>query len=599
MALRTLLITPAGRSKIWDRDIHMDPASLVKANDAFIGRFALRSRQYAEKLYPGDWVILSPHYGFLLPEDRIKYYKGDRFFSDNAADLETIKENAEADGLLNYERVVFLGSEIDHREYIEIVKAVFKEKWIEFPILQARNREEMLGKLVDAMTRGLPLRNSTITLSKFDIKGLFGSFDHEIPLSGEERLSIITAPNGYGKTTILRLLRAVFVGNLQEIHDITFESATLTFLTHEIQDKETETNQAQVSTLILRRETQGRHGLQGGSGSGGWLLYFTYILPSGEERKYVFDPDNLTEEETSWELSRVIPPIPVKYISAQRLWQNAASDAAIEGDLLVSHRGRAERVYELTVLNFSDDISRRIQAMLADYAASAQELNLTYPRRYINNLRNYAKHPERLRRTEDIIDDLELLREEQRQLETLGFLYYKSAPVSEQIIKPEDIAEDQSARVALEVFIEDARKKFSVFDDLKQKIDLFQRICNDLFLRLMMEVRSDKGFNLIFDGKESIPPDHLSSGEQNQIVLYYDLIFQSDPGTLVLIDEPEISLHIVWQRQFITYLNDILAITGSDFVLATHSPQLIHTHWDSTIDLAGEAVCERENEDGR
>ena len=65
-----------------------------------------------------------------------------------------------------------------------------------------------------------------------------------------------------------------------------------------------------------------------------------------------------------------------------------------------------------------------------------------------------------------------------------------------------------------------------------------------------------------------------------------------DPGTLVLVDEPEISLHIVWQRLYLDFVRRITDITGSGFIVATHSPQLIHTSWDCTVDLSGESVDE-------
>jgi predicted ATP-binding protein involved in virulence len=112
-------------------------------------------------------------------------------------------------------------------------------------------------------------------------------------------------------------------------------------------------------------------------------------------------------------------------------------------------------------------------------------------------------------------------------------------------------------------------------------------------LNIDLTVDIESGFLLKFMGRDPVPPEALSSGEQNQLVMYYDLIFKTDPGTLILIDEPEISLHVVWQRQFLDTILGIIDITGSDFILATHSPQLIHTHWDKTIDLSGNYPDER------
>ena len=43
--------------------------------------------------------------------------------------------------------------------------------------------------------------------------------------------------------------------------------------------------------------------------------------------------------------------------------------------------------------------------------------------------------------------------------------------------------------------------------------------------------------------------------------------------TLLIIDEPELSLHIRWQERFIDSLKKIS--TSTQFILATHSPDII------------------------
>ena len=77
----------------------------------------------------------------------------------------------------------------------------------------------------------------------------------------------------------------------------------------------------------------------------------------------------------------------------------------------------------------------------------------------------------------------------------------------------------------------------------------------------------------------------LSSGEQHQVVLLYELIFKTEKNVLVLIDEPEISLHVAWQKEFLKDLQEIIKIQAMPVVIATHSPQIIDGNWDLTVDL--------------
>ena len=49
-------------------------------------------------------------------------------------------------------------------------------------------------------------------------------------------------------------------------------------------------------------------------------------------------------------------------------------------------------------------------------------------------------------------------------------------------------------------------------------------------------------------------------------------------GSLILIDEPELSLHIAWQEEFVPDLMAIAELSRLDFLLATHSPYIVGNH---------------------
>jgi len=77
----------------------------------------------------------------------------------------------------------------------------------------------------------------------------------------------------------------------------------------------------------------------------------------------------------------------------------------------------------------------------------------------------------------------------------------------------------------------------------------------------------------------------LSSGEQHEVVLLFELLFKAKENSLVLIDEPEISLHVVWQKEFLNDIQEIIELQKIDVIIATHSPQIINDSWDLTVDL--------------
>jgi len=54
-----------------------------------------------------------------------------------------------------------------------------------------------------------------------------------------------------------------------------------------------------------------------------------------------------------------------------------------------------------------------------------------------------------------------------------------------------------------------------------------------------------------------------------------------------MIDEPEISLHIAWQQDFLNDISAIIDLSKFDVLLTTHSPDIINNRWDLTVALEG------------
>lgn len=63
-----------------------------------------------------------------------------------------------------------------------------------------------------------------------------------------------------------------------------------------------------------------------------------------------------------------------------------------------------------------------------------------------------------------------------------------------------------------------------------------------------------------------------SSGEQQLISSLFGIIAEAENDSLILIDEPELSLHPEWQVQVVDYINSVLSVfSGCHVFIATHS----------------------------
>lgn len=87
------------------------------------------------------------------------------------------------------------------------------------------------------------------------------------------------------------------------------------------------------------------------------------------------------------------------------------------------------------------------------------------------------------------------------------------------------------------------------------------------------------------DGKTTTI-DALSSGERQLVILFANVIFNGEsksPESVFIIDEPELSLHLRWQEQFIDKM--LSASNGTQFILATHSPDIIGDYRNSCVKI--------------
>lgn len=72
-------------------------------------------------------------------------------------------------------------------------------------------------------------------------------------------------------------------------------------------------------------------------------------------------------------------------------------------------------------------------------------------------------------------------------------------------------------------------------------------------------------------GDENIGIDMLSSGEKHLVRILLESL--SAQGNCIIIDEPELSLHIDWQRELVSAMQTVNP--QLQMVLATHSPDIM------------------------
>lgn len=436
-------------------------------------------------------------------------------------------------------------------------------------------------------------------VSGVDVKGLFGRFDYSLKFNTNEKIDIITAPNGYGKTTILKIVDAIINQKHTYLFGLKFREIILFIsgmkrivISREsdglFDDKKDYTNNYQIQYEGFGIENNivklSDHSIRRLSGKIERFAPVRRVAPNlwrdftfGDKLSYdevvLRYMDSLPDDigflpAASPEIQSALRNIRVLFVETQRLLE-----FHFEGDREYQRQSVAQA--KSVVESYAADLSARIKTALQDYAKESQKLDQTFPSRVLSQV------PED-EGVEGLNRSLAKLVERRGLLQQVGL-------IDDAVAAPMEYptaAESPVLRGLLSMYVSDTQKKFRVFDALYEKISTFKRILNERFRHKAIEVSPQEGIVVRdLDTQNKVPLSGLSSGEQHELVLLYELLFKTQPGAMILIDEPELSLHVLWQKKFLDDLREIQKSTNLRVVVATHSPQIINDNWDLVTEL--------------
>lgn len=131
---------------------------------------------------------------------------------------------------------------------------------------------------------------------------------------------------------------------------------------------------------------------------------------------------------------------------------------------------------------------------------------------------------------------------------------------------------------------------------LSENISLLNKYFSKLYYiadpsRKTIELNEEKELIVKTSDGKKLDLSCLSSGEINILAILKEMIFESERDSIMLVDEPEISLHIAWQQQLGEIIQGIMKEKeGAQVVLATHSPFIAAGNTDLLVEaeLIGE-----------
>ncbi|MEE9437550.1 MAG: AAA family ATPase [Saprospiraceae bacterium] len=113
------------------------------------------------------------------------------------------------------------------------------------------------------------------------------------------------------------------------------------------------------------------------------------------------------------------------------------------------------------------------------------------------------------------------------------------------------------------------------------QITLFIKILEDFIIDKKFDIQ---GGDLSIDAHdENLHYDSLSSGEKQLLIIFIETLLQKQKPYIFLTDEPELSLHIAWQRKIIPAIKQLNP--NAQIIAATHSPEVASNYRKSIFDM--------------
>lgn len=188
-------------------------------------------------------------------------------------------------------------------------------------------------------------------------------------------------------------------------------------------------------------------------------------------------------------------------------------------------------------------------------------------------------------RLERTVSELEDLQKKNKKISDLGLVPELILDPIIEIVRSVSPSSKTLLEKILRPYIDSLSARLQAHDPIGEVIRTFLQILNGLLT--LKKVSFSPGYGFATHGPDDKPleVEQLSSGEQQLLLMFCYLLASNESPCIFMIDEPEISLNVKWQRELIDTMRRITKYSNNQLILATHSIELLTQYSDAVIDL--------------
>ena len=443
-------------------------------------------------------------------------------------------------------------------------------------------------------------------IKKLKIDKLYGYIDKEIDFNSD--LTLLVGINGSGKTSILNLINWIIRPSLPHLCVTEFKHLSLSFSYNNtafeincsqqksILKYSIKTNEKEYNPLIVRLNTHPKT-----------ILNDEVLRANLIEGYQSLSP--VEKEKETWDLISSFPNPTIIGLDRNLYAEESANNVYYEERMKIrTHRKSTsplDRVKDIVnreyrkrrniVLNLTNTLKN--QLMLSTFDGSLSFDSISTGIRYkltLTQIENAEK------RVNDYFDNFEKgalttndhdsIKKYFSQLKNIT-KQYQTTPDDDRVKLLYSLNANQFIKIRklLNEFEKFETKSQKAMEEIHTYIDTLNFFLKDSAKKILFkEDTAEINFSTL-DKKGKVLTEYkdinfLSSGEQQILILFSYIAFNSGDGRVFIIDEPELSLHIKWQEDFLEKL-DIITPKSTQLIFATHSPILANKKKNKAITL--------------
>jgi len=439
-----------------------------------------------------------------------------------------------------------------------------------------------------------------MVLSSLCVKELHGSYNYKVDFNDD--VTLLYGTNGCGKTTILNIITAIITGNLYKLFSYTFKEISLEYYNEQEKEKAQKIivlkDNESVLNVFFKGEEKSIEKLQISEDSRRGkesieMLYvktypllreikgeFNYVylalnrasslsdddgyLYLNRTRYYIEDEFGIIEpEKIDPEIRYIENLVARRYMMATsqiNKINNEFRDSILKSALDVNVQTDIDKV--LADFDVKKHRGKDISKIKDSYLRILSEFELASSAEKKRLSIFFESYSNRIKALGNDINGENLFS---------LFMQYNEMKKIQGIVDIAAEAEERKAKVMrpIELFLE-------VVNDFISTSDMKKEIGININGRVYFTTR---------DQKQNLSVQFLSSGERQLLIFFANLIFgvKDTSSGIFVVDEPELSLHLSWQKVFV---KKALEIGKSvQFIFATHSPEIVANYRNKTKKL--------------